>query len=216
MNKSLQGRTRAHRQRCAHWRGFQRGGGVGWIEIAAALVTRRRGGVAGWLGGAESAGLGSGPLPLDDWEIAEVEVAGGWLGPGGGQGWSASREAEAAQDGADRFLRLDGGEQAHPGSTARAGEGIDREDALKQLSPREPSRAAGGRIPSGVPVLPFDPGTSGSASTKVQEPAQRGLLAAGLVRRATRRPGVARTRARRLPLRLPCSWSLARAVVRVE
>ncbi|MBW2245398.1 MAG: hypothetical protein JRH01_25805 [Deltaproteobacteria bacterium] len=29
----------------------------------------------------------------------------------GGQGWRASREAEATQDGADRFLRSDGSEQ---------------------------------------------------------------------------------------------------------
>jgi hypothetical protein len=79
--------------------------------------------------------LGCCPLFLEDREIVEAVVAGDGLGLGGGQGWGAGRKAEATQDGADGFLALDGGEQVHAGSTARAGEGIHGEHALEQFSP---------------------------------------------------------------------------------
>ena len=68
-------------------------------------------------------------------EIPEAELGRCRLGLGGGQGWGTGRKAETTQDGADGFRALDGGEQVHAGSTARAGEGIHGEHALEQFSP---------------------------------------------------------------------------------
>ncbi len=119
---------------------FKGGGGAWQSGSPYGSYAGRSGAGPGRVLGRAGFALDGSSLPLEEREVVEAEVAGGGLGLGGGQGWSAGRQAEAVEDGADGFLGLDGGEQAQAGSTARTHEGVDGEHVLEKLSPGEPSR----------------------------------------------------------------------------
>ena len=159
-----------------------------WSGAACASAAGRSGGVAGGCVIARAVGVGGCPLSLDDREIVEVEVAGGGLGSGWGQRWGTGREAEAAQDGTDGFLRLDGCEQTHAGSTARAGEGIHGEHALERVSPGRaraaPSSPKVGVVPPPVaagcnPGEPSAAGCTSKGDTMAKRPANVRSTATG-------------------------------------
>jgi len=94
----------------------------GWRPLARyALLARHRGGWTGRVWIANAVVLGPSALSLDDREIVEVEIAQHRLGPCWSQGWGAGWEAFAAED---------GGDDAHAGAAALAGEGIHGKGAL--------------------------------------------------------------------------------------